>query len=73
MRLLDPFAGVNLANAVPEYHLSLFLASFFVGFYPLEEETDVSKNIHNTFILLRWTHIVVFALLLIALYIQSDK
>ena len=30
MRLLDPFAGYNLANGIAIFHVALFIASFWV-------------------------------------------
>ena len=63
MRLLDPFSGYDKANGIAVFHVALFVGSFSCSFY---EKYHVEGDIHNAFIHLRYSHVVVFCLSLIS-------
>ena len=68
MKLLDPFAGYRLASGHEFFHLALFVGSFWVLAFGVEN-FEASPSIKHAFDLLRWGHfiLVVFSLIEIVL------
>jgi hypothetical protein len=69
MKILEPFSGYKLASAHPMFHLALFFASFSVNHRHqhengdnIDEMTEIETHFVTSFIFLRWSHLIVFAL-----------
>ena len=66
MKLLDPFAGYRLASGHPVFHLAYFAGSWSVDYYKNAEQFLTKGPIIRVFQLMRWVHLIIFALALVS-------
>ena len=71
MRLLDPFAGVQLADGVAVMHLALYGASNMC--FLLDKDPDWSREVTHAWLHLRHAHIAVFVLQMISYYCNREE
>ena len=71
MRLLDPFAGLQLASGHPIFHACLFICSYIPEMY--DSDKAVSPTIEEAFMMLRWTHLVLFIITTLAIFSKIDS